>query len=112
MYDRRTFLATGIKVALGMSLQPTLAARPQSDLTSLTLSEASELLASRRVSAVELTQACLDRIEKFNPVLNAFITVTGEQALAVAHQRDEELRRGKNLGPSHGIPIAVKDNID
>jgi aspartyl-tRNA(Asn)/glutamyl-tRNA(Gln) amidotransferase subunit A len=112
MYDRRTFLATGIKVALGMSLQPTLAARPQSDLTSLTLSEASELLASRRVSAVELTQACLDRIEKFNPVLNAFITVTGEQALAVAHQRDEELRRGKNLGPLHGIPIAVKDNID
>jgi len=110
-YDRRTFLASGIGVAVGMSLRPAFAS-PRGDLTSLTLSEASELLRSRAISAVELTQACLDRIEKYNPVLNAFITVTGEQALAVARQRDAELSRGKRLGPLHGIPIAVKDNID
>ncbi len=112
MYDRRIFLAGGINVALGMALQPALAASPQADLTRLTLGEASELLRRRAVSAVELTQACLDRIEKYNPVLNAFITVTREQALAVARERDAQLRQGKRLGLLHGIPIAVKDNID
>jgi aspartyl-tRNA(Asn)/glutamyl-tRNA(Gln) amidotransferase subunit A len=54
----------------------------------------------------------LDRIEKYNPVLNAFITVMGEQSLRVARQRDAERHRGKRLGPLHGIPIAVKDNLD
>src|SRR3569833_1228654 len=111
-FSRRDFLANGMGIAVGAALAPALAAPHRSDLTRLTSSEASELLASRTVSAVELTQACLDRIEKLNPVLNAFITVTGEQALAVARQRDEEIRRGKKLGPLHGIPIAVKDNID
>ncbi|MFL6576258.1 MAG: amidase, partial [Povalibacter sp.] len=112
LYDRRSFLASAINVSLGMSLQPALAAPSPGDLTRLTLVEASELLRRRAISAVELTQACLDRIEKYNPVLNAFITVTHEQALAVARQRDAELRQGKRLGLLHGIPIAVKDNID
>jgi aspartyl-tRNA(Asn)/glutamyl-tRNA(Gln) amidotransferase subunit A len=111
-YDRRDFLASGVKVALGLSLQTALAAPPSSDLTQLTLAEASDLLRRRAVSAVELTQACLDRIDKYNAVLNAFITVTHDQALAAARQRDAELRQGKRLGPLHGIPIAVKDNID
>lgn len=110
--SRRSFLASGIGIAVGASLSPALAASHRSDLTSLTLSEAAELLATRSVSAVELTQACLDRIGKLNPVLNAFITVTGEQALTVARERDEAIRRGKRVGPLHGVPIAVKDNID
>ena len=110
--SRRSFLSNGVGIAVGVSLAPALAASHRGNLTSLTLSEASALLASRAVSTVELTQACLDRIEKLNPALNAFITVMGDQALAVARQRDEELRRGKSLGPLHGIPIAVKDNID
>lgn len=110
--SRRSFLSTGMGIAVGASLPPALASSHRSDLASLTLSEVSESIASRAVSAVELTQACLDRIERFNPALNAFITVTGDQALAVARQRDEELRRGKRVGPLHGIPIAVKDNID
>jgi len=112
MHDRRDFLASGISVALAMSLRPAVATPPQSDLTRLTLGDASELLRRRAVSAVELTQASLDQIEKSNPTLNAFITVTHEQALAVARQRDAELRQGKRLGLLHGIPIAVKDNID
>jgi aspartyl-tRNA(Asn)/glutamyl-tRNA(Gln) amidotransferase subunit A len=112
LYDRRSFLAGAVNVGLGMSLQPALAVSSQGNLTSLTLGEASELLRRRSVSAVELTQACLDRIEKYNPVLDAFITVMHEQALSVAHQRDAELRRGKQRGPLHGIPIALKDNID
>jgi aspartyl-tRNA(Asn)/glutamyl-tRNA(Gln) amidotransferase subunit A len=110
--SRRSFLSSGVGIAVGASLAPALAAPDRTNLASLTLSEASGLLASRAVSSIELTQACLDRIEKFNPVLNAFITVTGEQALATARERDDERRRGKRVGPLHGIPVAVKDNID
>ena len=66
----------------------------------------------KSVSPVDLAQACLQKIERLNPKLNAFITVTGEQALAQAHQLDSERRRGKWRGPLHGIPVALKDNID
>jgi Asp-tRNA(Asn)/Glu-tRNA(Gln) amidotransferase A subunit family amidase len=58
----------------------------------LTLTRASELLRSKAVSAVDLT--CLKRITTYNPTLNAFITVTTEQALAAARQLDVEWRRG------------------
>jgi len=110
--SRRSFLSSGLGIAAGAALPPALAVSQPADLTSLTLSDASGLLASRAVSAVELTRACLDRIEKLDPGLNAFITVMREPALAAARQCDEERRRGKKVGPLHGIPIAVKDNID
>jgi aspartyl-tRNA(Asn)/glutamyl-tRNA(Gln) amidotransferase subunit A len=76
------------------------------------LKRASELLRSKAASPVDLTQACLKRIEQYNPLVNAFITVTGESALATAREMEAEQRRGKWRGPLHGIPIAVKDNID
>jgi aspartyl-tRNA(Asn)/glutamyl-tRNA(Gln) amidotransferase subunit A len=60
----------------------------------------------------DLTQACLKRSEKYNPAMNVFITVTGEPALAAASEMEAEQRRGKWRGPLHGIPIALKDNID
>ncbi len=66
----------------------------------------------RTASPVDLTQACLKRIDQYNPAVNAFITVAREQALATAREREDELRRGKSRGPLHGIPIALKDNID
>src|SRR5712675_3166315 len=69
-------------------------------------------LKRKEVSPVELTQACLDRIEKLNPALNAFITVTGESALAEARAAEAEIGRGEWRGPLHGIPIALKDLID
>jgi aspartyl-tRNA(Asn)/glutamyl-tRNA(Gln) amidotransferase subunit A len=82
------------------------------DLAGLTARKAGDLLKRRAASSLELTQACLTRIELYNPALNAFITVTGEQALTAARAMDEESRRGNWRGPLHGIPIAVKDNID
>jgi aspartyl-tRNA(Asn)/glutamyl-tRNA(Gln) amidotransferase subunit A len=82
------------------------------DLTALTLKGAAQLLRSKAASSVELTQACLNRIEKYNPVVNAFITVTGESALAAARTMQEEAQRGHWRGPLHGVPIALKDNID
>jgi len=74
--------------------------------------EVAELLRDRGLSPVELTKHCLERIEKLNPALNAFITVTAESALAAAHAAESEIQRGKWRGPLHGIPLALKDLID
>ena len=75
----------------------------------MTIAAAAQALRSRQVSSVELTQQCLDQIEELNPALNAFITVTGDSALAHAEQLDRELAQGTDRGPLHGIPIAHKD---
>jgi aspartyl-tRNA(Asn)/glutamyl-tRNA(Gln) amidotransferase subunit A len=83
-----------------------------SDVSQLCLSEASQLVRSKKVSPVELTRECLSRIERLNPKLNAFITVTADSALAEARQAEAEIQRGRWRGPLHGIPIALKDLID
>jgi aspartyl-tRNA(Asn)/glutamyl-tRNA(Gln) amidotransferase subunit A len=82
------------------------------EIAELSLVDASNEVRNRRISPVELTQACLARIERLNPQLNAFITVTAEQALAQARELEAEIQRGKWRGPLHGIPIALKDLID
>jgi aspartyl-tRNA(Asn)/glutamyl-tRNA(Gln) amidotransferase subunit A len=69
-------------------------------------------LRRKEISPVELTRNCLERIEKFNPALNAFISVTAESALAEAKAAEEEISQGVWRGPLHGIPIALKDLID
>jgi aspartyl-tRNA(Asn)/glutamyl-tRNA(Gln) amidotransferase subunit A len=74
--------------------------------------ETGELLRTRQVSAVELTKKCLAQIEKLNPALNAFITVTAESALTQARAAEAEILRGNWRGPLHGIPLALKDLID
>ncbi len=81
-------------------------------LLDLALGEASELVRARKVSPLELTRACLARIEAVDPKLNAFITVTAESALAAARAAEEETGRGGWRGPLHGIPIALKDLVD
>jgi aspartyl-tRNA(Asn)/glutamyl-tRNA(Gln) amidotransferase subunit A len=75
----------------------------------MTIAEAGQALRARRVSSVELTRECLDQIAKLNPVLNAFITVTGDAALAHSQALDRDLAQGVDRGPLHGIPIAHKD---
>jgi aspartyl-tRNA(Asn)/glutamyl-tRNA(Gln) amidotransferase subunit A len=77
-----------------------------------TIVELAPRLRRKEVSPVELTRACLDRIAKLNPSLNAFITVTAETALAEARTAESEISRGEWRGPLHGIPIALKDLID
>jgi aspartyl-tRNA(Asn)/glutamyl-tRNA(Gln) amidotransferase subunit A len=71
-----------------------------------------ELLRKKSISPVELTTACLARIEKLNPSINAFITVTAEAALTQARLAEAEIQRGDWRGPLHGIPIAIKDLLD
>jgi aspartyl-tRNA(Asn)/glutamyl-tRNA(Gln) amidotransferase subunit A len=109
-WTRRSFLAAGVGGAAGLILKPGLAA--SQDLISLTLKDASELLRRKSASPVDLTEACLKRIDKYNSVLNAFITVSSEQAMAAAREAAAEQKRGRWRGPLHGIPIALKDNID
>jgi aspartyl-tRNA(Asn)/glutamyl-tRNA(Gln) amidotransferase subunit A len=74
--------------------------------------ELSESIRLRTISPVELTRDCLARMEKFNPLLNAFISVTAESALAQARAAEEEILHGKWRGPLHGIPIGLKDLMD
>lgn len=77
-----------------------------------TIHELSLKIRDRSISPVELTHDCLARIERLNPALNAFITVTADSALERARLAEREIFRGHYLGPLHGIPIGFKDIID
>lgn len=83
-----------------------------SDLFRLTIVDAADLLARRDISAVELTEAHLNRIAAHDVRLNSFITVTADHALAQARAADDELARGVRRGSLHGVPIALKDLYD
>jgi aspartyl-tRNA(Asn)/glutamyl-tRNA(Gln) amidotransferase subunit A len=63
------------------------------------------------LSPVEVTSATLDRIERLNPLLNAYINVLGDSAAAAAKAAELQLQAGIDLGPLHGVPVSVKDNI-
>ena len=84
----------------------------QQAMIKLSLSEASDLLRRKEISPVELTNACLARIDELNPSINAFITVMYDSALAQARAAENEIRAGNWRGPLHGIPIGLKDLID
>src|SRR5881396_3732164 len=88
----------------------------KTDLALLSISELAQLFRSRKLSPVELTKHFLARIDRHNPDLNAYLTVTAELALDQAKKAEAELlaSRGKSRrdrGPLHGIPVALKDNI-
>ncbi len=69
-------------------------------------------LRKNELTSVQLTQAALDSIARLNPLLNAFVHVNREGALAQARLADQALAAGVDAGPLHGIPVAIKDNID
>ncbi|HYB40129.1 MAG TPA: amidase family protein, partial [Candidatus Methylomirabilis sp.] len=81
----------------------------EDELTSLTLARAARLLRRRELSPVELTEAILARIERLDPVLKAFITVTGDLARRQARRAEREIARRRWRGPLHGIPLSLKD---
>src|SRR5262249_21545294 len=84
-------------------------ASPRVDVPYLSMAEAATLIKSRRLSPVELTGSILDRIDRLDSQIGAFITVTREQALAAARQAEQEIARGAYRGPLHGIPFGIKD---
>jgi aspartyl-tRNA(Asn)/glutamyl-tRNA(Gln) amidotransferase subunit A len=75
----------------------------------LSLTEVSQVIAKKRVSSREVTQSCLDRVAQWQPVLNAFMSIEAEEALAAADAADAALAKGHNLGALHGVPLAHKD---
>jgi aspartyl-tRNA(Asn)/glutamyl-tRNA(Gln) amidotransferase subunit A len=81
-------------------------------LCTLALDEMSPLLRDKRVSPVEVTRAYLERIDALNEAVNAYITVTGDQALSDARRCEEEILQGDYRGPLHGVPVALKDLYD
>jgi len=86
----------------------------EESLAFATIEELAELLAKRKISAVELTELFLRRIERQNPALNAFLTVTAERAVAEARRAEKQLLRRSSRRqdfPLLGIPITLKDNI-
>jgi aspartyl-tRNA(Asn)/glutamyl-tRNA(Gln) amidotransferase subunit A len=78
-------------------------------LVKLTIAEAARAFQAGELSPLELTRACLERIEALEPKLNAFVTLLPELAVAEARAAERRLSRGKRLGPLDGIPFAIKD---
>ncbi len=77
-----------------------------------TVAEAAALIAAKKLSPVELTQACLDRMHRMNGALHAFIHPTEERALADARKAEADVMKDGPRGPLHGIPMGLKDIVD
>src|SRR5580704_3525207 len=114
--SRREFIQASGGAAVSLGLHPSIGGirgtSDQDGFAFLSISELSELIRTRKVSPVEVTRATLQRIEKLNPILNAYITVTSEQAMKSAQDAEKEIQQGKWRGPLHGVPVALKDLFD
>jgi aspartyl-tRNA(Asn)/glutamyl-tRNA(Gln) amidotransferase subunit A len=71
--------------------------------------ELAALIRAKKLSPVELTRAVLDRVERLNPTLNAFVTVTADAAMTAARAAEQVVMNGGPLGPLHGLPFSIKD---
>src|ERR1041385_1351699 len=78
----------------------------------LSIHEAQQLIKGRKLSPVDLTQAVLDRIARVDGKLHAYINLMSEGALNEARAAEAEIANGKWRGPLHGIPVAIKDQLD
>lgn len=76
------------------------------------LSQVADLIERQEVSPVELTRLALERSERLNPILNAFVTVLQERAMDEARQAEAAILRGNYRGPLHGVPYTLKDLIE
>ena len=81
------------------------------DLLQMTISEMAPKIQSKEVSPVELTEAALAEADRLQPTLNSFITILHERAMDQARESEAAIARGDYLGPLHGIPIGLKDNL-
>ena len=110
--SRRAFLGAGAAAGLALTsrLDPVAWATHSQPWIEASIPELQSMMARRTITSRELTRAYLERIERLNPLLGAVIE-TNPDALAVAHDRDRERRRGHVRGPLHGVPLLIKDNI-
>src|SRR5579863_3653973 len=73
--------------------------------------DAAEAIRRKQVSSLELTRRAFERIDRFNPKLNAFVYQLRDEALARAHTLDEALAHGRSQGALHGVPVHVKESF-
>ena len=78
-------------------------------LAAMSAVELRELIASRKLSSVELMTSCIQQIERLNPKLNAIVTLAADQAFDAARRADSALVTGNKVGPLHGLPVVIKD---
>jgi amidase len=86
--------------------------RPMSEIWQLSATELAQRIARRQLSSAEVVNAHLARIDAVNPALNAVVRVLGDQAREAADLADRRLAVGETIGPLHGVPFTVKENID
>src|SRR5246500_2248000 len=85
---------------------------PMGEIWQLSATELAQRIAKRELSSVEVVNAHLARIDAVNPALNAIVKVLGDEARAEAAAADRKLAAGETVGPLHGVPFTVKENID
>lgn len=83
----------------------------ETDIVFQTVTELSRLIESKQVSPVEVTEVYLTRIDDLDFKFNAYLTVCRQQALDQAREAEAAITKGEYLGPMHGIPVAVKDQL-
>jgi amidase len=111
--SRRAFLAGGAAALVGAGLAgPRPAPAAAADLDFASALDAARAIRRGEVSSVELTTRVLDRIARYNPRLNAIVTLTADAALARAKAADEARARNEWWGPFHGVPCTVKDTLE
>jgi aspartyl-tRNA(Asn)/glutamyl-tRNA(Gln) amidotransferase subunit A len=81
------------------------------DLETASISDVASQLRRKELSPLEVTRLYLERAKRLNPLLNAYVTLTEERALADAARAEQEIQRGLYRGPLHGIPFSIKDNL-
>ena len=79
------------------------------DICFLSIAQASELIASRQLSPVEVVKTHLERIDQTDDRLNSFITLLRDESMAAAREAERAIQQGSYMGPLHGIPIGLKD---
>src|SRR5262245_32647324 len=84
----------------------------KADIPFLSVSQLSELIKHRQVSPVEVVEGYLERIDRLNDRLYAYLTVCRDQAMEAARASERELARGAYRGPFHGVPVAIKDQLN
>ncbi|MEQ1857941.1 MAG: amidase [Longimicrobiales bacterium] len=112
MLEYRSFRQfVGLLAALAGSVAPFPAVAQSVDVVELTVADVQAAYASGRFTAVQLTEAFLERIGRYEKRYNAFISMSPD-ALSVAAELDVEYGRSGPRGPLHGVPVVLKDNID
>ena len=118
--DRRTFMKTTLVAGAGFALSASMKERAwgassvEGELADLSLSELSRLIREGKITSKEIVTTYLKRIQELDGPkgLNSYITVASDEAMEAADHLDKLAKQGKFKGLLHGLPIAVKDNLD